>query len=64
MDKNTTLTLEMQYQPDGEWFEIWDTKQNNINLAWDEMDNKPKERGHVRFKGSSNHYYLVVNGGF
>ena len=63
-NKNTTLTVEIQYQPSGEWFEIWETKQNNIRLAWDEMDDKPTEGGCLRFKDSCNQYYMVVNGGF
>ena len=34
----------MQYTEDGEWFEIWNTEQTDLKLAWKEMDEQPTER--------------------
>ena len=58
----TSCALQMQYEFNGEWFEIWETDTNDLEAAWDEMDEQPTEGGHIRFKGSEE--FMVVNGGF
>ena len=55
-------TLEMQYKFGGEWFEIWNTKQTELEDAWNEMDERPEEGGRINFKGSKG--FMTVNGGF
>lgn len=54
--------LQMQYEFNGEWFDIWDTRTDDLEAAWDEMDEQPTEGGHIRFEGSEE--FMVVNGGF
>jgi len=54
--------LEMQYENNGEWFEIWNTDQSELETAWNEMDDQPTESGRIRFLGSDE--FLTVNGGF
>lgn len=55
-------TLEMQYTENGEWFEIWNTEQTNLELAWKEMDEQPTESGWIRFKGGKE--FLVIHSEF
>ena len=55
-------TLQMQYEQNGEWFEIWNTEQTELQAAWDEIDEQPTESGHIRFEDGIE--ILVVNGGF
>ena len=54
--------LQMQYEEGGEWFEIWETETDDLEAAWDEMDNQPTEGGQIRFEGQDG--LMVVNGGF
>ena len=54
--------LQMQYEFNGEWFDIWDTRTDDLEAAWEEMDEQPTEGGHIRFEGSEE--FMVVNGGF
>lgn len=54
--------LQMQYEFNGEWFDIWETRNDDLETAWDEMDQQPEEGGRIRFKGSDQ--FMVVNGGF
>ena len=61
-NKTMKNTLEMQYEQNGEWFEIWNTEQTDLELAWKEMDDQPTEGGTIRFKGELE--ILIVNGGF
>ena len=56
-------TLQMQYQFNGEWFDIWETDKEDLQVAWDEMDERPAEGGHIRFKHEEA-LELMVNGGF
>lgn len=58
----TRYELQMQYQDGGEWFAIWETRTDDLEAAWEEMDQQPEEGGHIRFKGSEK--FMVVNGGF
>ena len=58
----TSCVLQMQYEEGGEWFEIWETETDDLEAAWDEMDEQPTEGGHIRFEGSEE--FMVVNGGF
>ena len=60
--KKELKTLQMQYEESGEWFEIWETETDDLEAAWDEMDEQPTEGGHIRFEGSEE--FMVVNGGF
>lgn len=55
-------TVEMQYEYNGESFEIWHTTADTLEEAWKEMDDRPEEGGWIRFKGSEG--IMVVNGGF
>ena len=52
----------MQYEFNGEWFDIWETEQEFLYDAWDEMDVQPRESGWIRFNDSSEE--CSVNGGF
>lgn len=54
--------LQMKYEENGEWFEIWETEKRDIEAAWDEMDEQPTEGGRIRFEDSEE--FMVVNGGF
>lgn len=54
--------LQMQYEFSGEWFDIWETEQEFLYDAWDEMDVQPCESGWIRFNDSSEE--CSVNGGF
>ena len=58
----TSCVLQMQYEEGGEWFEIWGAETDDLEAAWDEMDEQPTEGGHIRFEGSEE--FMVVNGGF
>ena len=60
--KKDSRTLQMQYQDGGEWFDIWETTVDDLESAWDEMDEQPTEGGHIRFENSEE--FMVVNGGF
>ena len=60
--KKELKALQMQYEEGGEWFEIWETRTDDLEAAWEEMDQQPEEGGHIRFKGSEK--FMVVNGGF
>ena len=55
--------LQMQYEFNGEWFDIWETEQEFLSDAWDEIDVQPYESGWIRFEDSPEEC-LVVNGGF
>ena len=55
--------LQMQYEFNGEWFDIWETEQEFLYDAWDEMDVQPRESGWIRFNDNTKEC-LVVNGGF
>lgn len=55
-------TLQMQYEYGGEWFEIWNTNESDLELAWKEMDERPEDGGCIKFKDGNG--MLVVNGGF
>jgi len=59
MDKKI---LEMQYEYNGEWFQIWETEQTSLGMAWNEVDDQPTESGCIRFKDSKE--FMIVNGGF
>lgn len=54
----------MQYEYNGEKFEIWETKEKTLEGAWAEMDNQPKEGGWVSFENENEDEFLIVNGGF
>ena len=54
--------LQMQYEEGGEWFDIWESENADLEAAWEEMDEQPTEGGHIRFEGSEE--FMVVNGGF
>ena len=58
----TSCVLQMQYEESGEWFDIWESENADLEAAWDEMDNQPTEGGHIRFEGQDG--LMVVNGGF
>lgn len=58
----TSCVLQMQYEFNGEWFDVWETETDDLEAAWDEMDEQPTEGGHIRFEGSEE--FMVVNGGF
>ena len=60
--KKELKALQMQYKFNGEWFEIWETETDDLEAAWDEMDDQPIEGGHIRFEDSEE--FKVVNGGF
>jgi len=53
--------IEIQYEYNGEWFEIWETNETDLELAWKEIDEQSTEGGNIRFQGSKD--FLVVNGG-
>ena len=55
--------LQIQYEFNGEWFDIWETEQEFLRDAWDEMDVQPRESGWIRFNDNTKEC-LVVNGGF
>ena len=55
-------TIMMQYENNGEKFEIWETECKTLESAWAEMDDQPEEGGWISFKGEDE--FLVVNGGF
>ena len=55
--------LQMQYEFNGEWFDIWETEQEFLYDAWNEMDVQPLESGWIRFDDNTKEC-LVVNGGF
>ena len=60
-----TRSLQMQYEYNGEWFDIWETtpiRKNDLQAAWNEIDNQPEEGGYIRFKGE--YGTMAVNGGF
>lgn len=56
--------LTMQYEQNGEWFAIWETEQNDLQKAFDEIDSdvKPACGGYIKFQNDTG--FLVVNGGF
>lgn len=58
-------TVMMQYQFQGEKWEIWDTEQEDLESAWDEIDEdyKPIEGGWISFKDEPDNE-MCVNGGF
>ena len=58
-------TVMMQYQFQGEKWEIWNTEQTDLQLAWNEIDEdyKPTEGGWISFKDESENE-MAVNGGF
>ena len=56
-------TVEMQYQFNGEWFEIWETTQTTLEKVLEEMGSEsPSEKGWIRFQGEDKE--ISVNGGF
>lgn len=54
----------MQYQHQGEKFEIWNTELDDLQQVWLEMGlEQPTEPGLLYFEDNPVHY-LIVNGGF
>lgn len=54
----------MQYQHQGEKFEIWETDKADLQSVWDEMGlSQPEEPGRIYFDDDDNSYF-IVNGGF
>lgn len=54
----------MQYEYNGEKFEIWETGETVLKKAWDEIDDdaRPENGGWIYFEG--NDEFIIVNGGF
>lgn len=55
-------TLCIRYEENGEAWEIWETEETDLEMAWKEIDEKPTEGGQVFFEGSKE--FITVNGGF
>jgi hypothetical protein len=57
--------LQMQTNYNGEWFTIWETDAETLEMAWSEIDreHRPTAGGWIRFCSSVDEQ-MAVNGGF